>query len=173
MADPNTILTTLSRGGWQVVRNRQPVDLLPYEVRKRYPRLPADIESFLGELDSCSNSNETVWFLTHADFRRNQDGEFRWNEHELMCLEAAEGDVEEIERIRAYWDYHFPFMFAVHSDYDYLAVDLNPDVFGQVVHGFMPEPEESSRIAGSFAEFVDMLISSLTGRAEYPLSIFV
>lgn len=69
MADPNTLLTALSRLGWKVARNRQRVDLLPDEVRKRYPRLPADIEVFLGELDSCFNSNETVWFLTHADFR--------------------------------------------------------------------------------------------------------
>ena len=173
MADEDKLLSSLIRHGWRVIRNRHRVDLLPDELRQRYQRLPTDVESFLGDLDACINPNETVWFLTHADYRRNHDGEFRWNEHELMCVDAAEGDLAELELVREYWNSHFPFMFAVNSDYDYLAIDLNSDTFGQVVHGCMPEPEKSNHVADSFSEFEDLLISSLCGIPEYPFSIFV
>lgn len=172
MADSDILLTTLSEHDWQVVRRRQQEDLLPEEVRQRYPRLPADVESFLGGLELCTNRQRTVWFLTGDDYRRHQEGQFRWNEHELMSLDAAD-DPDEKARIRAYWDCHFPLMFAVHSDYDYLAIDLQPSVFGQIVHGYMPEPEESTPVANSFAEFRDLLIHALTGEATYPLRLFL
>lgn len=173
MFDPSTILANLMQYGWQVERRRLHGDLLPEDVRKRYPLLPVDLELFLGAIDSCMNGNRTVWFLTPDDYRRNRVGQFRWNEHELMCLEAAEGDNDEVGRIRAYWDTRFPFMFAVHSDYDYLAIDLSPDLFGQVVHGYMPEPQESSTVAISFAQFSEMFISAIMGKPTYPLSVFV
>jgi len=37
----------------------------------------------------------------------------------------------------------------------------------------MPEPEQSSQVAQSFDEFVEMFIKSLRGKAEYPLSLFL
>ncbi len=172
MADKEALLSTLKNFNWHVVR-RQLDDFLPDVVRKRYPLLPADIESFLGSLEACTNKNETVWFLTHRDYGGNRDGMFRWNEHELMCLDAAGGDNEEMERIRDFWDHHFPFMFAVHSDYDYLAVDLNPEAYGQIVHGYMPEPEEASPVARSFPEFLLLFVETFRGDAKYPLSLFI
>lgn len=111
--------------------------------------------------------------MTHNDYDQNRDGHFRWNEHELMCLDAAGGDNEEMDRIRAFWDRHFPFMFAVHSDYDYLAVDLNPEVYGQIVHGYMPEPEQTSLVARSFSEFVLTFMEAFRNNPKYPLSLFI
>lgn len=173
MTDTDSLLATLSRCGWHVVRRRLGEDLLPRELQTRYPRLPAELESFLSNLELCCNSKDTVWFLTRENYLPTPDDRFRWNEHELMSLDAADDNDDEMVRIRAYWDRHFPFLFAVHSDYDYLAVDLSHETYGQIVHGYMPEPEQSSLVARSFADFVEMFVESLSGNAEYPLSCFI
>ena len=173
MVDTDLLFTTLLRCDWHVGRCRQREDLLPWELRNRYPRLPGEVERFLAELEVCHNSKDTVWFLTRDNYHPTPDGRLRWNEHELMSLDAADGNAEEMIRIRAYWDRHFPFMFAVHSDYDYLAVDLNPETYGHIVHGYMPEPEQSSLVARSFTEFVEAFVMTLCGEAEYPLSCFI
>lgn len=173
MAETESLLATLMSTGWRVTRRGRSEALLPDQVKSRYSRLPADVECFLGELEACVNRNETVWFLTHNDYGQNRDGHFRWNQHEIMCLDAAGDEDEDMDRIRAFWDCHFPFMFAVHSDYDYLAVDLNPEFYGQIVHGYMPEPEHPSPVARSFSEFVLMFMETLRGKHQYPLSLFI
>lgn len=173
MADTESLLATLISSGWHVTRRECSGALLPDHVKRRYSRLPPDVEQFLGSLEVCSNRNESVWFLTHHDYTQNREEHFRWNEHELICLDAAGGDVEQMERIRAFWDRHFPFMFAVHSDYDYLAVDLHPEVYGQIVHGYMPEPEQPSPVAGSFSEFVLMFLETLRSNEKFPLTLFI
>ena len=171
MADTESLLSILRSFEWHVVL-RPSASFLPIEVRRRYPRLPENVESFLSSIEVCTNKDETVWFLTQRDYGANRDGMFRWNEHELMCLDAAGGDNEEEERVRAFWSRHFPFMFAVHSDYDYLAVDLSPEAYGQIVHGYMPEPEQTSLVARSFSEFVLMFTETFRGKANYPLTLF-
>lgn len=173
MVDTDSLLATLLRCDWNVVRRKLHEDLLPLELQKRYSRLPTEIECFLAELELCHNSNNTVWFLTRDNYYPTSAGRFRWNEHELMSFDAADGNKEERIRIRAFWDRHFPFMFAVHSDYDYLAVDLSPETYGHIVHGYMPEPEQISLVAHSFAEFVELFVRALCGKAEYPLSCFI
>lgn len=173
MADTESLLATITRSGWYVARREHSLALLPDHVKQRYARLPAEVESFLGGLEACINKQETVWFLTHHDYGQDRDGRFRWNEHELMCLDAAEGDQEEMDRIRAFWDNHFPFLFAVHSDYDYLAVDLSPEAYGQIVHGSMPEPDQTSPVAPSFSEFVELFQDSFCNTPQYPLSLFM
>lgn len=172
MTDTDSLLATLSRNGWCVVRRRLREDLLPRELQARYPRLPAELETFLSNLQLCRNGKDTVWFLTRENYHPTPDDQFRWNEHERMSLDAAD-DNDEMVRIRTYWDRHFSFLFAVHSDYDYLAVDLSHETYGQIVHGYMPEPEQSSLVARSFMEFVEMFIESLHGNAKYPLSCFI
>ncbi len=147
MPDTESLLATLMSSGWHVTRRGRSGNLLPDQVKMRYSRLPVGVEWFLGDLEACVNRNETVWFLTHSDYSQNRDGHFRWNEYELMSLDAAGSDHEEVNRIRAFWDCHFPFMFAVYSDYDYLAFDLNPEFCGQIVHGYTPEPEQPCPVA--------------------------
>lgn len=81
MTDTDSLLATLSRCGWHVVRRRLGEDLLPRELQSRYPRLPAELESFLSNLELCRNSKDTVWFLTRENYHPTLDDRFRWNEH--------------------------------------------------------------------------------------------
>ena len=65
-------------------------------------------------------------------------------------------------------------MLAVHSDYDYLAVSLAEDSYGQIVHGYGPEFEETSIVAPSFAHFMRLFGEEAAGiRDSYPLSVFL
>ena len=69
-----------------------------------------------------------------------------------MSLERDDPDAQK--QVRGFWDFHFPFMLAVHSDYDYLAVSLDERFYGQVVHGCGPAFEETSLVAPSFSLFL-------------------
>ena len=56
-----------------------------------------------------------------------------------VSLAAVEGDASAAREIQQYWDRHIPFMMAVHSDYDYLALQTSGDpAFCAVVHGSAP-----------------------------------
>ncbi len=132
--------------------------------------VPDDVTDFLGQLEVCCSADETAWFLTAADFGRTSGEGFRWNEYELMAIEAAEGDPALVSDITAFWDHYFPVMLAVHSDYDYLAVRLDD---GSVVHGCAPEWEDPTPVAGSFAEFLHMFEAQAAGDAQYPLRLFL
>jgi hypothetical protein len=91
-----------------------------------------------------------------------------------MALETYDDDPVYRAGIKAFWDSHFPFMLAVHSDYDYLAIRLTPDGFGNVVHGYAPEWEEPSPIAVSFAAFLEAFTAAAAmPQAEYPLDVFL
>ena len=165
-------LEALEARGWKVQRSTSREPLLPPEVSRRYPRVPAELVAFLESLDSGVNADETVWFLCREDFRRTDDQAFRWNEFERMVLEDA--SPEDQQRTRQFWDRHFPFMLCVHSDYDYLAVDLGARSYGAIVHGCGPSFEETSLIAPSFEQFLKIFKDAVAaGRDDYPLGFFM
>lgn len=165
------VLEALEGRGWKVPRGTSREPLLPPEVSKRYPRIPAELIAFLEKMEACVNAEETVWFLCRPDFRADAEG-FRWNEFELMTLEG--GDAESSVRTRKFWDRHFPFMLCVHSDYDYLAVDLDARSYGTIVHGCGPDFEETSIVAPSFEQFLKVYLDAAAGRRDdYPLTFFV
>jgi hypothetical protein len=133
--------------------------------------LSNEVRTFLSAIDVCCSPDETAWFLTADHYARTSGPAFRWNEIELMGLEAAAGNQDWQREVTAFWDQHFPVMLAVHSDYDYLAVSLDS---GAVVHGNAAEPEEASPVAGSFPEFLRALESEAAAvEARYPFAIFL
>jgi len=90
-----------------------------------------------------------------------------------MALENLDDPVERAS-ITSFWDSHFPFMLAVHSDYDYLAIRLTTEGFGSVVHGYAPEWEDPTSIAGSFKAFLKAFTAAAkTSQAKYPFQIFL
>ena len=165
------LLEVLSRRGWTVRTAPRSRELLPPAIAARYVGLPTEVLTFLSEIDVCCSADKTAWFLTADDYARTTGPGFRWNECEIMGLEAAEGDPDWQRKVTAFWDRHFPVMLAVHSDYDYLAVSLDN---GTVVHGYAPEWEEASPVAGSFPEFLSALESEAAAvEARRPLAIFL
>ncbi len=136
--------------------------------RARYPRLPEEYLDFLGHVEVCGDAAQNAWFLCETDYNADgrDDTSFRWNEWERIGLEAAEGDAEMIEDIRRLWNLHLPIMSAVHSDYAYLAISLDPANYGAIVYGYAPEFEATpTRVCGSFDEFLGVFRRYVLGEA--------
>jgi hypothetical protein len=167
-------LHLLRTRGW-VVEIAADGSTLPPALRSRYPHLPAQVASFLAEIETCHNHRDDVWIFGSSFFAREDPAGFRWNECEIMSLAALDGDLPAEGRIREYWDQHLPFMMAVHSGYDYLAVQTGPALtLGAVVHGCAPEFEDSTVVATSFDAFLSGLRDA-TASADppFPFSVFL
>ncbi len=168
------LLRALESVGWQVERSTSSDPLLPGTIRLRYLLLSEEVTGFLSSLDLCTNRDQTVWFMCREDYVQTDVQRFSWDFCESLNLETAARDVEWQSQIRSFWDKHFPFMLAVHSDYDYLAISLDEDSKGSIVHGFAPDFELPSVVASSFAEFLTRFKDVVEGRNdEYPLSLFL
>jgi hypothetical protein len=147
-----------------------PQPLLPADVAERYANVPVEVTKFLAELQTCVSAAGSAWVLTSADFHGAADTAFRWNEFELMALADADDDLAAQTEARQFWDKHFPFMIAVHSDYDFIAVRLDDLA---IVHGCGPNWEETSTVAASVSSFFVMLADSANAEPGFPLSIFL
>lgn len=98
---------------------------------------------------------------------------FAWNAFERMALDASV-DPEEAEEVTRFWDRHFPFAIAVHSDYDYLAVCLTEESFGAVVHGFAPDWEDPSPVSATVGEFLEAFAAAAVAvSSAYPYDVFL
>lgn len=148
------LLHALESRGWQVRRSASGAPLLPASIQQRYSCLPEELTQFLSGLDLCTNREQTVWFMTREDYTETDPAKFEWNFCESLSLESAEDNAEAQVKIRSFWDRHFPFMLAVHSDYDYLAISLDERSYGEIVHGFGLEFESPTTVAPSFLEFL-------------------
>jgi hypothetical protein len=170
----SVLLTELRKRGWTVKESVDVLALLPDQLRARYPAVPSAVEEFLTSLEVCHNAAEDAWVLTPAEFRKTDAEGFRWNEYELMALEAAEGEPDRQSEVRAFWDEHLPIMMAVHSDYDYLAVRLAQPNFGSIVQGYAPEWDNPSVVSPSFEEFLARLtVEAASPEPAYTYSLFL
>ncbi|MCL2310526.1 MAG: SMI1/KNR4 family protein [Proteobacteria bacterium] len=152
------LITELRRLGWSIEERLACPVQLPPEVSARYPRLPATLVAFLSGVVTCVNPSETTWFLCEADFYETSESAFRWNEWELISLEAADGDDHLRSSVRAFWDNHFPFLLSVADGYSYHAIDTSSEGFGRVIMGREPEFEEAKVVAESFEQFLVELV---------------
>lgn len=147
-----------SAAGWAVETRTPTPPILGPEVDRRYPRLvPSHIE-FLKSVSGCVNAKKTSWFLCESDYQTTADTSpeaWRWNEYELMSLDAATGDADWQEKIRRFWDAHLPVFMSVETgDYDYVAIEVSHEGFGNVVHGVSPEFEVVTRVAATFDDLL-------------------
>ena len=169
----DALLDALVRRGWSASLRSVRDALLPPDVARRYPHIPQDITNFLTIIQECTSETNDIWFLTAGAFAALPGPGFSWNGYERMELEGLEAETD-MARVVDFWDHHFPFMMAAHSDYDYLAVRLHPDAYGAVVHGFSPYWTQPTVIAPSFPEFrAAYLAAASTPNPEWPLSIFL
>jgi hypothetical protein len=169
----HALFSALLRRGWVVRFSTAEQPLLPAAIELRYRSLPSEVAALLSSVDICRNPPGDSWLLTSEDYARTTQSGFRWNEYECIALEATTDPLERAA-ITAFWDNHFPFMLAVHSDYDYLAVRRTADGFGTVVHGFSPEWESPSVVAPSFSTFLEtFIVAASESEPEYPLNLFL
>jgi hypothetical protein len=139
--------------GWKVNENTGAKFDLPDEISQRYKNIPSDITQFLSNLTQCESKDGKTWFLIISDYRGKSKSAYKWNEMELLSLEAAEDDHDWADEITNFWNNYFPFLFSAKNGYEYFAVCLNADSYGKIYKGCEPEFEEIELVADSFIEF--------------------
>mgnify|MGYP000134511373 CR=1 FL=1 len=100
-----------------VVTERLERKELSSDLQNRYSELPADYQEFLQRFQTITNESDNVWFNSIEDFNGESDSGFRWNEFELMGLEALADDKESCDMIRLFWDSHIPILMSVKDGY--------------------------------------------------------
>jgi hypothetical protein len=149
-------LESLRQRGWQVRLHDRP-KLLPQEIQRRYPWLPAEIREFMEATADVISPDDKAWFVTTSDLLGRDGSAYAWNEWELDSLAAAVDDADWQGTIRAFWERHMPVMMSLKSCYAYFAVRMEDLA---VVHGEEPEYEETSDFAPSFSAFLRMVQDS-------------
>ena len=146
----------LVQDGWKVKENGVAFDL-PASLRQRYTRIPQELCDVLSGLQECVAPDEKSWLICLPDYCEQTNSAFAWNEFERQSLEAASGDESWQCEIRNFWDRHLPIFMSVRNGYEYVAVSLNEETFGQVVTGFEPAYEETTEAAKTVSEFLVQL----------------
>jgi len=110
-------------------------------IVSRYKEIPQGYLEFLKNIKQCIAPSEKTWFICENEYNNNSDVAFKWNEFELLSLEAAENDKEWRAKIISWWDKHLPIVMSVHGGYSFYAINLTGNT-GSIVQGFEPEFEE-------------------------------
>jgi hypothetical protein len=148
-----------TENNWTITDNKQNIDLLPDEILKRY-NIPNGYKNFLERIENCINKDENKWFLCINDYMEKGERKFRWNEYEIISIEAAEDDNEWKNKIMDFWNNHFPIFMSVEGEYEYYAINIKN---GSIINGYEPEFEEGKTISKSFEEFIELIISGELG----------
>lgn len=143
---------------WSISHKEQPNFELPQEVMDRYKSFPGEWIEFVTNYQSATNSNETSWLLCSNDYMIQDEDAFRWNEWELLSLQAAadENDAVWKDSIQKFWDEHLPIILSVADGYEYYAIRISD---GFIVNGYEPEFEDCSEIANSFMQLLEKIIN--------------
>ena len=142
--------------GWNVERSDESLEL-PINITERYKFIPRDWVDFIQCFKVIANGADNIWFQLPGDFEDSTDDEgFRWNEFELISLEAASDDAERQNEIRGFWDNYIPIVMSVAGDYHYYAIGIRT---GEVFEGWEPEFNEIEIVAPSFTDFIELIIA--------------
>lgn len=136
---------------WCVTKRNKNKIKLDDSFWDRYTRIPQEYLEFIEELNELASPNDTTWFLCESDYNNESESDYKWNEFELLELEAAEGDNELTNSIRNWWGEYFPIMLSVDGYYSFYAIHLQK---GTVVRGAEPEFEEVKVVANNFEDFL-------------------
>lgn len=153
----NTFINWAEKNGWEIQR-RQNVEVnLPDNVTTRYHKVPDGFLEFLKRVNVCITPDEKSWLICMNEYCGTSDLAFSWDEIEKMSL--VEGDDDYNEPIIEFWNKHIPIALSVRNGYAYYALDIGND-FGSVVYSYEPEFEETEKVASSFYEFLDMIMTN-------------
>lgn len=93
-----------------VVQERTEANELSSDFLQRYNNLPTDYLKFLNEFQLITNKDNNAWFNSIEDFNGESDSGFRWDEYEMMSLEALGDDEEACNEICNFGIYIFPLL---------------------------------------------------------------
>lgn len=141
------------KNNWKITKQTKD---LPADIIESYSNIPESWLSFIEGYGSIMNGEENIWFLTAENFYPKSEDEWRYNEFELISLDAAEGDEELLVEVKSFWDNHIPIVMSVAGEYEYYAIELDS---GNIVNSFEPEFEETETVAESFDEFLEMIMN--------------
>lgn len=151
-------MTWAEEQGWDIRRKSDSQLQVNSGITSRYNRIPHEYSEFLSVVEYCVAPDEQTWFIGEAEFNNSSESAFRWNEFEILSLEAAADDSNWQAEIMAWWDHHLPIVMSVEDGYSFYAIDLTTDS-GAIVRGFEPEFEEVEKVADSFGEFLGWMMS--------------
>ncbi|MDF2660361.1 MAG: hypothetical protein K0Q94_3152 [Paenibacillus sp.] len=145
--------------GWDLTRKSNFRLNLDGSVTARYKEIPNEYLDFLSAIQQCVSPNEQTWFICEDEFNSSSDAAFQWNECEMLSLEAAMDDEIWKSEITAWWDRYLPIVMSVEDGYSFYAIDVTEDQ-GAVVRGSEPEFEEVDKVANSFEQFLEFIMSN-------------
>ena len=149
----NEFLLWAEANGWKVLPADVPQQI-PEQIAELY-HPPAEWLDFIGMFQSCTNAEETKWFLTCQDFHPRDEG-FAWNDFALQSLASAGTDTELKQHITAFWNAHLPIFMSADSEYAYYAIHTPT---GNIVSGTEPEFEEISIISENFTSLIEKILA--------------
>ncbi len=153
----NDFINWTKINNWDISLKENPGLGLNNSITTRYKDIPQGYKDFLYNVKHCIAPSEKSWFLCEDEYNDNSDIAFRWNEFELLSLEAATNDNIWESEIISWWDKHFPIFMSVDGAYSFYAIDLANNI-GSIVQGVEPEFEEVEEIASSINDFFELII---------------
>lgn len=152
-----TFIEWAMKNGWELQRRQDSDVNLPDDIVERYPKIPSDFLNFLRIINICITLDEKSWFICLNEYNGASGLAFSWNEIEKMSL--IEGDDEYNQPIIKFWNTHLPIALSVRDGYAYFAIDVGNE-YGSIVYGDEPEFEEPEKVASSFLEFLDLIMTN-------------
>jgi hypothetical protein len=123
------LLVALERKEWKVIRKAKRGLSLNESFNSRYPAIPPDFLLFLSMIEACQDPSGKMWFLTEADYNRQGSAPLPWDHFEPLITRALmeEGDMDEAEDVKDFWDSYLPILQSGGGEYMYLAVGVRED----------------------------------------------
>ncbi|QNK59200.1 SMI1/KNR4 family protein [Paenibacillus sp. PAMC21692] len=144
---------------WDITKKSGHQLNLDSSIISRYHEIPNEYLDFLTVVKRCITPDEMTWFICEDEFNNSADTEFKWNEYELLSLEAAMDDDRLKSEITAWWDNYLPIIMSVNGGYSFYAIDLTIEK-GAIVRGYEPEFEEVEKVANTLEEFFELIMAN-------------
>ncbi|RST59315.1 SMI1/KNR4 family protein [Siminovitchia terrae] len=148
-----------NENGWDITKKSGFQLNIDSSIISRYKEIPNNYLDFLSVVEKCITPNEKTWFICEDEFNNSSDAAFKWNEYELLSLEAAMDDYIWTSEITTWWDNYLPIVMSVDGGYSFYAIDLTNDK-DAIVRGYEPEFEEVEKVANTLEEFLELIMSN-------------
>ncbi|MCR5837619.1 MAG: SMI1/KNR4 family protein [Lachnospiraceae bacterium] len=153
----NDFIEWLEENGWKVILNDEKYNVSSNVILNKYQGLPNSFVNLLEKCHRVESNDETIWFLCGGDYFYGSEDAFKWNEFELMSLEAAQNDAEWKKEILEWWKDKLPIILSVRNGYTFYAIEI--DNSGAIVKGTEPEFENAIVVANNFDDFLKKIMN--------------